>query len=152
MKVTLRPATPADCDFLLAVYAATRAAELARVPWPDAQKNAFLKMQFAAQDRDYRSRYAGAQFSIIVIDGEDAGRLYVVREPERTQILDITILPLHRGRGAGASLVRALQSEGKPLSIWIDAINDSSAIFEHLGFHTEREDGLYRLMAWAKRD
>jgi ribosomal protein S18 acetylase RimI-like enzyme len=152
MKVSLRPATPVDREFLFRVYATTREKELALVPWTEEQKSMFLNMQFDAQDRDYRGRYPNAEFSIIVIDGEGAGRLYVSREDGRTQILDITILPLHRGRGAGAALVRQLQGEGQPLAVWVDSSSDSSAIFEHLGFRTEREDSLNRLMRWTKRD
>jgi GNAT superfamily N-acetyltransferase len=152
MKVSLRPVTASDREFLLRVYSTTRAAELARVPWSDEQKAAFVAMQFDAQDRDYRSRYSNAEFTIIVIDGEDAGRLCVSREPAQTQILDITILALHRGRGAGATLIRELQREGKPLSVWVEPFNDSSAILEHLGFRTEHEDGFYRLMSWSRRD
>ena len=49
--VTLRRATDADRELLLAVYRSTRAAELDLVPWDEATKTAFVTQQFEAQDR-----------------------------------------------------------------------------------------------------
>lgn len=43
--------TESDEQFLTELYASTRAAEMAIVPWESEQKRAFLKMQFEAQDR-----------------------------------------------------------------------------------------------------
>src|SRR5215471_14895823 len=44
-NVTLRPVTESDDDFLLAVYASTRAEEMARVPWTAEQKEEFMRGQ-----------------------------------------------------------------------------------------------------------
>jgi len=38
-NVALRPVEPADAPFLLDLYAATRADEMALVPWSDAEKH-----------------------------------------------------------------------------------------------------------------
>src|SRR6516164_4102218 len=95
----LRTATPEDKQFLRAVYAGTRAEELARVPWSDEQKRAFTDMQFAAQDADYRRNYPDAQYSIIEVRGVPAGRLYVDRGKKEIRILDIALLPDHRRVG-----------------------------------------------------
>ena len=82
MNVTLRPIAPADEQFLYQVYASTRQEELAQVPWSDAQKEAFLRMQFAAQHLHYQQHYADAAFSILELQGEPIGRLYVARLDE----------------------------------------------------------------------
>ena len=47
-KITLRPVEEADQDFLLSVYASSRADEMARVPWSPEQKQAFVRTQFTA--------------------------------------------------------------------------------------------------------
>ena len=52
--LALRPVTPEDEGLLLEIYASTRADELAQIPWDEAQRAAFLKMQLTARDRSYR--------------------------------------------------------------------------------------------------
>lgn len=56
-RVTTRPAEEDDRDFLRHVYGSTREAELARVPWGEAERAAFIAMQFSAQHRYYREQY-----------------------------------------------------------------------------------------------
>ena len=59
---TLRHATPADAEFLCAVYASMRAEELAVTDWSEEQKAQFCRQQFTAQDAHYRAHYSTAQF------------------------------------------------------------------------------------------
>src|SRR4051812_48280412 len=110
---TLRPATEADEEFFYRVYAGTRAEELAMTPWTDEQKAAFCQMQFAAQTAHYRQHYPEAQISVIERAGAPAGRLYVNRLPEEIDVIDISLLPEHRGGGSGTLLLRALQEEAR---------------------------------------
>jgi len=49
MEITLRDASVEDEGLLLEIYSSTRAKEMALVPWSDPQKEAFVKMQFQAQ-------------------------------------------------------------------------------------------------------
>src|SRR4029077_19392119 len=77
--VSLRPIRPEDRAFLMRVYAATRAAEIALLPWTDMEKDAFVTMQFEAQHQCYQDQFAGARFDVIELRGEPAGRLYVDR-------------------------------------------------------------------------
>jgi len=72
VEYALRPAAPDDADFLFRVYASTREAELAVVPWTPEQKAAFLRMQFKAQDTDYRARNPEARFLVIETGGRPA--------------------------------------------------------------------------------
>ena len=122
-SITLRAATVDDLAFLAEVYASTREEELRPVPWSDEQKLAFLRMQFEAQHADYHGRYPDASFDVIEIDGTPAGRLYVHRREREIRILDISLLPDHRGNGAGTALlddlIRESESAGKPLTIHV---------------------------------
>jgi ribosomal protein S18 acetylase RimI-like enzyme len=68
-----RPRTPDDTEFLAALYASTRASELAPVPWPDDAKRAFLRSQFEAQARHYDLHYADAEFLVLERDGHPMG-------------------------------------------------------------------------------
>ena len=74
---------PDDEAFLLEVYASTRAAEMALVPWSDEQRTAFVRMQFQAQDSHYRQRYPDADFKLILVDNNPVGRIFVFRDEQK---------------------------------------------------------------------
>jgi len=152
-EITLRPVTEADDEFLLSVYASTRAAEMAQVPWSPEQKNAFVKMQYAAQKQHYAAEYPQASHHIIILAGDaPVGRLYLARNDEAFHILDITILPQHRKRGIGSTLLRQIMDEArqaaKPVTIYIENFNPSLELFRHLGFATAAEHGFQLLLRW----
>jgi acetyltransferase (GNAT) family protein len=72
---------------------------LALVLWSDEQTEAFLRQQFDAQDAHYRT-YDNARSDVIEINGEPVGRLYVARWDDEIRIMDIALLPEHRGAGS----------------------------------------------------
>ena len=148
----LRAATPEDEQFLRAVYAGTRAEELAQTPWNDEQKRAFTDMQFAVQDADYRLRYPTAQYSIIEVEGIPAGRLYLVRWEREIRIMDIALLPEHRRAGIGTKLLRELQDEartaGKALTIHVEKFNPALSLYHRLGFQQIEDKGIYLFLEW----
>jgi ribosomal protein S18 acetylase RimI-like enzyme len=129
------------------VYASTRAEELAVVPWEDAQREAFLRQQFEAQDAWWRENYGGASFDVILVDGELAGRLYVHRGPREIRIVDIALLPEHRGNGVGTGLLEKLLAEGdadgKSLTIHVERMNPALRLYERLGFSVVEDKGVY---------
>jgi ribosomal protein S18 acetylase RimI-like enzyme len=150
--VALRPAVPEDRPFLFAVYAGTRQEELAVLPWDAAQKDAFLQMQFHAQDTYYRQVYPDAAYLVILHGGEPAGRLYVHRAERELRIIDIALLPEFRGRGLGTGLLRDLLAEGAarrvPVSIYVEQFNPAQRLYRRLGFVTAGQTGIYLLMEW----
>ena len=146
-SLTLRPAVSSDADLLRRVYASVRAEELAAVPWSDAEKDAFLRQQFDAQDAHYREQYAGATFDVIEVDDLPAGRLYVARWEDEIRIMDIALLPEHRGRGVGTQILRGLLEEGaltgKRVSIHVEMHNPALRLYERLGFVEAAVSGVY---------
>jgi len=151
-SLRLRAAAPGDEPFLRAVYASTRAEELAPVPWSDEQKRAFSDMQFAAQDADYRRHYPDAQYSIIEVQGVPAGRLYVDRCKTEIRIIDIALLPEHRRAGIGTKLLRELQEEartsGKAITIHVEKFNRALNLYHRLGFQQIEDKGVYLFLEW----
>lgn len=149
-SIHLRPATADDLAFLARVYASTREEELRPVPWSDEQKLAFLQMQFEAQHAEYHSRYPDASFNVIELDGTPAGRLYVHRREREIRIVDISLLPEHRAKGAGTSLlenlIRESETAGKPLTIHVETLNPAMRLYQKLGFRPIGETGVYLLM------
>jgi len=151
-KVVLRPLTAADEPFALSVYASTREQELVPVPWSAEQKEAFVAMQFAAQSAHYAQHYTGMTSDVILIDGEPAGRLLVARWTQEIRIVDITLLPAFRGRGAGGELLGELMDEatemGRRLSIHVERDNRARSLYERLGFVPVGETGIHLRMEW----
>ena len=149
-SITLRPAGPGDDAFLRRVYVSTREEELAAVPWSDHEREAFLRGQFDAQDAHYRAHYESATFDIVELDGVPAGRLYVSRGQDEIRIIDLALLPEHRGRGAGTRLLGALLDEGaragRRVSVHVEKHNPALRLYERLGFLPTADKGVYLLM------
>ena len=152
-RVTLRPAGPADESLLLEIYASTRAEEMAMVPWTPEQQQAFVKMQFTAQQEHYRKLQPGASHDIIMFKDRSVGRLYVARTEERIEIMDVALLPQERNAGIGSYLIKGLMNEAtyssRPLRIYVESFNPSLRLFERLGFKPVEEHGIHQLMEWA---
>lgn len=151
--ITLRPVGPDDEAFLLALYASTRAAEMAMVPWSDEQREAFVKMQFAGQQAHYQKTYPAASHQIMLSGDRPVGRLYVARLADQIRIIDITVMPLERNRGIGTLALKELIAEGdqagKVVTIYVENYNPSLSLFERLKFRTVEQQGFHLLLEWS---
>jgi len=152
-RVTLQPARAEDESFVFQVYASTRIDELAAAGWNEHQQQTFLRMQFQAQDKHYRENYPGAEFYIIQVDGQPAGRLYVHNRDKEIRIMDIALLPAFRGQGTGSILLQTILCQaantGRTVSIHVEVFNSALLWYEKLGFKKAAEYGPYHLMEWA---
>ena len=151
--VSLRPATDADQEFLIGVYAGTRADELAQTGWDDSQKDAFIRWQYAMQKQEYEARYPDARYDVILVDGVPAGRIWVGADDTQIRLLDIAVIPEFQNRGVGAHLLRQLMDEAtrdnKPLRHMVFVLNqDAFRFYERLGFKTIEDVGGYLHMEW----
>jgi ribosomal protein S18 acetylase RimI-like enzyme len=153
VQVVLRPSTDADREFLVGVYGSTRDEELSQVAWAPGEREAFVRMQFDAQDSEYRRHNPHGTFDVIAVDGRPAGRLYVDRRPTDIRIVDISLLPEFRGRGVGGRLIAALMEEAaasaRSLSIHVEVHNRAARLYERMGFVVAAEHGVYRRMDWS---
>ncbi|WP_034804155.1 GNAT family N-acetyltransferase [Intrasporangium oryzae] len=145
--VELRPITPEDRRFLLDLYATTRAAELALVPWDEATRRAFVTQQFDAQDASWRRQNPDGTFDVVVVDGIRAGRLCVDRRADEVRVVDITLAPEHRGQGVGTRLLTAVIAEseatGKATTIHVERSNPALRLYTRLGFEVVDDLGIY---------
>jgi ribosomal protein S18 acetylase RimI-like enzyme len=137
-------------DFLLTLYGTTREEELKQVDWTPEQKAAFVRHQFEAQHRHWRENYLDTSWDLILSDGEPIGRLYVARWPQDIRIVDIALMPEHRGSGIGTRLIRELFVEadesGRKVSIHVEMYNPARRLYERLGFVQAGEHGVYLRM------
>jgi ribosomal protein S18 acetylase RimI-like enzyme len=146
--VTVRPArVPADGEFLLSVYAATRAPELTLLNFSPAQAEAFVRMQFDAQTRHYNAFHPDASQLVIAVGGEPAGRLIVDRSDSEIRIVDIALLPGFRRAGVGSAVIRRTFQEadaaGLPVRCHVEQSNEARAFWEHLGLVARGVDGAH---------
>ncbi len=109
-------------------------------------------MQFQAQHNFYLSRYPNASYSIITLEEQSIGRLYVERQEDKIKILDITVLPEYRNKGIGTKLITEVLQAGeqaeKPVQIYIESYNRSANLFSRLGFQPVAEEGINLLWQW----
>ena len=148
--ITLRPATEADIPLLFRIYAGTRETELAMFPWTPEQKHEFLVMQFHCQHSDYHQNYADAAFDVVESAGQPVGRLYLHRRAESHHIIDIAILPEHRGAGIGTQLLTDVIAEadraGKCVAIHVEKHNPALRLYRRLGFVEQGDSDFHFLM------
>ncbi len=151
--IALRPETTKDEAFLRQLYASTRAEEMAPVPWPEAQKAAFLNMQFDLQHAHYRRHYPDAEFLLIQREETPVGRYYLHRGGAAFLLIDIALLPDFRGQGIGGGLLRKLLAEagaaGKPVRLHVEPASRAERLYLRLGFSAVEDQGMHRLMEWT---
>ncbi len=149
-RISLRPVDEEDMDFLLSLYGTTREEELKQVPWTPEQKAAFVHQQFWAQHQHWRENYSDTSWDLVLVGGVLAGRLYVARWPEDIRVVDVALMPAHRGTGIGTRLFQALFAEadasGRKVSIHVEVYNPARRLYERLGFVQAGERGVYLLM------
>ncbi|WP_198134534.1 GNAT family N-acetyltransferase [Geotalea uraniireducens] len=148
--IHFRPITDEDMEFLYRLYASTRLTEMAVTGWNETQIEAFLRMQFRLQHMQYMQNYPGASFNIVFIDGTPAGRLYVDRKEDRMLVIDISLLPDFKGKGAGGRILRALVEEadakGLVMSLHVERSNPILQFYKALGFRELELRGMYYYM------
>jgi ribosomal protein S18 acetylase RimI-like enzyme len=157
-RLELRAVAPEDDEFLLDVYASTRADEMALTDWDDAAKRAFLRTQYDAQKAEYGARFPDAQYDVILLDGRPAGRLWVGRDADEIRLLDIALLPWAQRQAVGSEIVGQLIEEsrdsGKKLRHMVFILNEGARrLYERLGFVVfEEVGGAYLHMEWRPRE
>lgn len=150
--VQLRPVAEPDSEILFAIYASTRVEELAQVVWDAAQKESFLRGQFEAQRRFYLGEYPDADYRIVSVDGQSAGRFYVHQRADEIRLVDLALLPNYRGRGLGTALVTALLEQGersaRKVTLHVESFNPAHRLYKRLGFTRVASSGVYHLLEW----
>jgi ribosomal protein S18 acetylase RimI-like enzyme len=151
----LRPAGPGDAELLYRIYASTREDELAVVPWDASQKEAFLRMQFAAQHRYYHATFPDASYNLILSGEQVLGRLYVDRGETAWNVIDLALLPEHRGQGIGTKLLTLVLADAgaaaKPVRMHVEQFNPARRLYDRLGFNQIADKGVYLELEWKPK-
>jgi ribosomal protein S18 acetylase RimI-like enzyme len=141
---------------LLAIYASSREDELAVLPWSEEQKRGLVELEYDFQDTHYRSNHPDGDFDVVMSEGDAAGRLYVDRSAPEIHVIEITLLPAHRGYGLGAALLGALLAEadlaGRPVTLSVERANPARSLYARLGLRVVEDSGVYLRMQRAPRE
>jgi ribosomal protein S18 acetylase RimI-like enzyme len=148
--IQLRQVEETDDSFIESVYASTRQDVLGLTNWPEQQKKAFIIMQSMAQLAEYKKSYPGAAFQIIMYKKKPAGRFYTWENDDEFRLIDITLLPLFRGKGIGSFLLKELikksNTTAKKISLHVEPINPALHLYRRLGFIYIKNNGRYFYM------
>ena len=151
--LTFRPMVDADLPFLEALYASTRAAEMAATGWPDEARRLFVQSQFRLQHSHYQRHYEGATWSIIEWRGVAIGRLYLHETPGQIHVIDIALLPDRQRAGFGtaimADLIDGARRSSKRLTLHVEKHGRALPLYERLGFVELEDRGMHCLMEWS---
>jgi ribosomal protein S18 acetylase RimI-like enzyme len=153
MSVALRPTGPEDEPFLFDLYASTRAEEMAEWGWTEAQRAAFLSLQFTGQQASYRMQFPQAAHRLILFNDRPVGRIITLNTDEEVRLVDISLLPQHRSLGIGSRLIRDLCNEAaaqaKPCRLRVLRTNHAAArLYLRLGFVPDGESDTHMQMEW----
>jgi RimJ/RimL family protein N-acetyltransferase len=160
LRLSLRNADEVDMPFLQALFAGFRVEEMAPVPWPQAQKDAFLADQFRLQHHHFVNYFPAADFWIVerpLPSGPPSpiGRLYLDRSAPLWRIIDIGFLPGARGQGIGSELVKwaqacAIEAGAAGIDLHVLVTNlGAEKLYRSLGFRIEGDtQGYHRHMEW----
>ena len=154
--VTLRLASADDEPFLRSLYADRRAPELAAVGWPPDQRQAFLELQFRAQQEGYGAAFPRADHWIVGDGTTPVGRLLVDRRPHEHRVVDLVIMTSWRGRGIGRALMREVMADAAaadvPVTLTVEAYDQRLvAWYRGMGFSVVDEGSVHLGMVWHDR-
>jgi GNAT superfamily N-acetyltransferase len=152
LGISFRPMNEADLPFLSALYASTRAEEVAMTGWPAEMQRQFLEQQFDAQHRHYMRHYPDAEWLVVERAGRPIGRLYIEEWPSQIRIIDISLMGDSRGLGLGRAILEDIielgRSLSKPISIHVEKNNPARRLYQRLGFVEIEDKGVYDLLEW----
>lgn len=145
--ISYRTMTDGDLPFVAALYATTRAEEVAATGWPAELQAAFLNQQHLAQHNHYRGAWPDAEWLIVEQAGRPVGRLYLAEEMGKRLLVDISLLPEARGAGLGtAILADLLAAETLPVELHVQRMNPARRLYERFGFELVEEQPVYLRM------
>jgi ribosomal protein S18 acetylase RimI-like enzyme len=153
--ISFRPISPADRDFLCALYASTRDEELRLVPWPEEAKRQFLQQQFELQHQHYHTVYPDAAYLLILERAQPIGRVYLHRGARELDLIEISLIAARRGHGIGTALMREMLEEAgatsRSVALHVEPNNPARHLYARLGFELVEQRGVYDFMRWSPR-
>ena len=141
-----RAATSDDEVFLRQLYASTRIDEFR---WLGVQQqiDSLIAMQYDIRKAQYEAAYPDAESSIVLLDDQAIGRTLIHESDHEFVLVDIEILPEHRGAGIGTHLLQQLLARAaradKAVRLQVFKTNPAQRLYAKLGFAEVGEQSMY---------
>ena len=145
MNITLRPVTPGDEPFEIALFDITNDEMLTLMGLPPDQRAMLSAFQVRAQRASYVNDYPDANTLIIEAEGLAIGKyIYASRENEII-FIDIAIVPGYQSRGIGSLVIgpqlKEIHDLGKTGYLRVRKDNVRAiALYERTGFRIFEEE------------
>jgi ribosomal protein S18 acetylase RimI-like enzyme len=152
----LRPEAPEDERFLFDLFASNNLGILRQAGFAPEVVEKLISFQFRSQTRTYREMFPDALYSIVLLEGKEAGRFIEHDEGDAVYFVDFVLLPQHRAIGLGSALTRALMDEwaarGRDTRVKVMVNNEASLkMCRKLGFvQGEPDDTAYVELRWKR--
>lgn len=151
--IALRPEQPGDRQFVARLFASAREQELEVTGWSEEVKGTFCTQQFQAQTLHYARAFPDADRQIVLVNGDQGGRLYLLRRSTNLRIIEIALLREYQGSGIGTALLRTIleeaHREGRDVSLRVALHSPARRLYARLGFEEISNDGVYLSMCRA---
>jgi ribosomal protein S18 acetylase RimI-like enzyme len=144
MRITFRQIKIKDFEFLWQLNnAALKKYITATWGWDEALQQKFFAESFNLDNGE-----------IVVVDGRDAGFLWVSEKESEIFLVSIRLLPEFQNRGIGTKLIKDVLAAGsaknKPVRLQVLKVNPARKLYEKLGFRVYGETGTHFLMRFSK--
>jgi len=149
--ISYRSVEQRDEEFLYELYKRSRAEEFVPAGLSEEQFDFLMKMQYRARKASYEGNNPGARHDIVMVDGADAGQIWVSRVNGDIGVIDISISAAFQNQGIGTAVMKELIAEaasaGAAVRCSVATNNPGSLRFhERLGFRvTGGDEAYYRL-------
>jgi GNAT superfamily N-acetyltransferase len=103
------------------------------------------------QRRIHEIRWNPFENMVIVVNGEDAGRLSVDSYDDHVHLNNIQILPEFQGQGLGTQIIQDIlnRAGNRPVRLRVLRGNPAKQLYERLGFRVVRESEERFWMEWT---
>jgi GNAT superfamily N-acetyltransferase len=148
---SLRPAGPADEDFLFGIFVASRERELA--PLPSEMRAVLAQQQYCIHKSGVGADFPEArQFILLAADSAPAGMVILAKRPGVLWVIDMALHPDHRNAGLGAALLQSLMDEcrqsGRIMKGSVTPYNPARRLYARLGVTELGAEHGYIALEW----
>lgn len=140
MRIGLRHISFDDYEFLWRLHNAALKKYVEKTwGWNEEWQKANFKNAFNPNDGE-----------IIVVDGADAGFLWIVEKESETLLASIRLLPEFQNKGVGTRIIKnLLDKSDKPVRLQVLKINPARNLYDRLGFEIIGETDTHFVMRTA---
>lgn len=146
-NLSFRSVRPEDSVFLLALFSSARKNELDSLNWDAESRQAFLEMQFQAQQNHYQEHFPSRDHRIVLLDKHPIGMTDIARGKKEIRVLDIILKPENRNMGIGTTLMQdvldAADKSGKAIRLYVEKFNPAFSLYRRLGFTVIDDTGVH---------